>query len=280
MIRTPRRTILVAAGLVVALVMPVSVSATHAWGGYHWARTANPFTLKLGDNVGSAWDSYLTTASADWTQSTVLDAPVVAGTSVKRLCSATLGTVQVCNSKYGNNGWLGVAQIWASGLHITKATVKVNDTYFSTTAYNTPAWRQMVMCQEIGHTFGLGHQDENFSNTNLDTCMDYTNDPSTNQRPNAGDYDELLCIYDLATSGITLLTTTHSCTGTGHLDSTTTVASAPAAAAAAATAAAVGVSDAAWGTLIGSTNHGHGAWYVRDLGAGNVILTHVLWADR
>jgi hypothetical protein len=27
-------------------------------GNYHWARTSNPFTLKLGDNVSSAWDSY------------------------------------------------------------------------------------------------------------------------------------------------------------------------------------------------------------------------------
>ncbi len=33
------------------------------------------------------------------------------------------------------------------------------------------------MCQEIGHDFGLDHQDENFNNPNLGTCMDYTNDP-------------------------------------------------------------------------------------------------------
>ena len=53
----------------------------------------------------------------------------------------------------------------------------------------------MVTCQEIGHTFGLDHQDENFTNTNLGTCMDYTNDPSTNQHPNQHDYDELASIY-------------------------------------------------------------------------------------
>ena len=60
------------------------------------------------------------------------------------------------------------------------------------------------MCQEVGHTFGLDHQDENFNNANLGTCMDYTNDPSTNQHPNKHDYDELITIYS-------------------HLDSTTTV---------------------------------------------------------
>jgi hypothetical protein len=254
--RAPRRAILLALGLALALVLPAAVTASHSWGGYHWARTSNPFTVKLGDNVTSAWDSYLTTTSADWSVSSVLDTAVVAGSAVKKLCSATAGTVQVCNSRYGNNGWLGVASIWVSGSHITKATVKLNDTYYSTATYNKPAWRNLVMCQEVGHTFGLDHQDENFNNANLGTCMDYTSDPSTNQHPNAHDYEELELIY-------------------GHLDSTTTVSSAPAAAAAAA-----GNADEAWGALVKVTNSGHGAWYVRDFGAGNLLLTHVLWADR
>ena len=33
-----------------------TAEATHSWGEYHWGRTANPLTLKLGDNVSSAWD--------------------------------------------------------------------------------------------------------------------------------------------------------------------------------------------------------------------------------
>jgi hypothetical protein len=256
--RAPRRAILLALGLALALVLPAAVTASHSWGGYHWARTSNPFTVKLGDNVTSAWDSYLTTTSADWSVSSVLDTAVVAGSAVKKLCSATAGTVQVCNSRYGNNGWLGVASIWVSGSHITKATVKLNDTYYSTATYNKPAWRNLVMCQEVGHTFGLDHQDENFNNANLGTCMDYTSDPSTNQHPNAHDYEELELIY-------------------GHLDSTTTVGSAAPASAA---VAGGNAAEAAWGTLVKVTNHGHGAWYVRDLGAGNLQLTHVLWADR
>ena len=77
-------------------------------------------------------------------------------------------------------------------------------TDFNTPTYNTPAWRQMVTCQEIGHTFGLDHQDENFNNPNLGTCMDYTSNPSTNMHPNQHDYDQLVTIYS-------------------HLDSTTTV---------------------------------------------------------
>src|SRR3989337_164385 len=52
---------------------PLSAGASHSWGNYHWARTSNPFTLKLGDNVTSVWDSYLAEASSDWSQSSVLN---------------------------------------------------------------------------------------------------------------------------------------------------------------------------------------------------------------
>ena len=255
--RAPRRAILLALGLAIALVLPAAVTASHSWGGYHWARTANPFNVNLGDNVTSAWDFYLTTASSDWSASTVLDTTVVAGTVNPRTCKATTGMVQVCNKAYGYNGWLGVAGISITGgTHITKAYVKLNDSYFNSPTYDTPAWRAMVTCQEVGHTFGLDHQDTNFDNPNLGTCMDYTSDPSTNQHPNKHDYDELLLIYS-------------------HTDSTSTISSAPAAA-----AAVGGNADEAWGALVKVTNNGHGAWYMRDFGAGNLLLTHVLWAGR
>ena len=170
-------------------------AANHSWNGYHWARTANPFGLQLGDNVGPAWDSYLATASANWSRSTVLDTTVVAGASAKKRCAATSGRVEVCDSTYGNNGWLGVATISVTGgTHITQGTVKLNDTYFSQAAYNTSQERNHVVCQEVGHTFGLDHQSEDGSD--LNTCMDYAAEPQANNiAPNQHDYDELVTIY-------------------------------------------------------------------------------------
>jgi hypothetical protein len=246
----------VTAAALLTLVFPSAAQANHSWGGYHWARTANPFTLQLGDNVGSQWDSALRGASTDWSKSTVLDTTVVAGSTNPRNCKAVTGRVEVCNSTYGNNGWLGIAGISITGgTHITKGYVKLNDTYFNTPQYNTAAWRNLVTCQEIGHTFGLDHQDENFNNANLGTCMDYTNDPSTNQHPNQHDYDELVIIYS-------------------HLDSTSTVG----AAAAASGPSAAGDSPASWGQLVrGSRAHGHSV-YVRDLGRGDALVTFVTWA--
>jgi hypothetical protein len=170
--------------------------ANHAWGNYHWSRASNPFTLQVGDNVSSGWDGHLSTAVGDWSESVVLDLTQVPGNGSGATCSPTSGRIEVCNGAYGNNGWLGIAQIWVKRSHITQATTKVNDTYFDSPPYNTSDWRQLVMCQEVGHDFGLDHQDEDFNNPNLGTCMDYTNDQSSNQRPNSHDYEQLVLIYE------------------------------------------------------------------------------------
>jgi len=251
--RTSRLSVIGIAAITMSLLAPGLVSASHSWGGYHWARTSNPFTLKLGDNVSGAWDAALATTSSDWSQSAVLDTTIVAGSSNPRTCRATTGRVQVCNATYGNNGWLGVASISVTGgVHITRGTVKLNDTYFNTSTYNTTAWRNLVSCQEVGHTLGLDHQDTNFNNANLGTCMDYTSNPGTNQHPNQHDYDELATIYS-------------------HLDSTTTL-----------NAAAPGGSSAQdasdWGQLVATSEGGHISTYVKDFGGGRLQVTFVIWA--
>ena len=186
-------------------------SATHSWGGYHWARTSNPFTIKLGDNVSPAWDSYLTGAASDWSADTAgnpLNATVVVGATRPKPCKAQTGHVEVCSASYGNNGWLGLAQIWVtSGNHIAKGVAKFNDYYYAMPKYNNAIWRAMVVCQEVGHTFGLDHQDE--SGADFHTCMDYADNPDAdNTHPNQHDYEELAIIYS-------------------HLDSTTTLAASP-----------------------------------------------------
>jgi hypothetical protein len=247
----------VAAAAVLAVVaLPGLAQADHSWGGYHWARTSNPFTLKLGDNVDSKWDSYLATTSADWSQSSVLNTTIVAGATKPRSCKATTGRVEVCNAAYGNTGWLGIASISITGgTHITAGYVKLNDSYFNTATYNTPAWRNVVSCQEVGHTLGLDHQDEDFTNPDLNTCMDYSNNPNPNQHPNAHDYEQLESIY-------------------AHLDSTSTVgADAPGRGKPQA-----GKDASSWGSRVeGSPAAGHST-YVKDLGGGEVVVTFVTWA--
>ena len=219
-----------------ALVFGIAASpaaADHSWGSYHWARAQNPFWVKLGDNVSASWDSYLTNVSSDWSLDQAdpswldatppppeefigpnpLNTTIGPGGTTGRKCRASPSRVEVCAASYGKNRWLGLASIWASGSHITQATAKLNDTYFNTATYNTPAWRQSVMCQEVGHAFGLDHQDE--SGADLDTCTDYSDSP--NIHPDQHDYNQLAAIYQHldSSNGASISTTPPAGSGRG-----------------------------------------------------------------
>ena len=247
-----KRSIIAITLFLAGLAWPVVASASHSWGGYHWARTSNPFNLKLGDNLSSSWKPYLGTTSTDWSVSDVLDTTIVLGQS-KGNCRPTAGRVEVCNKTYGSNGWLGMAQIWISGTHITQGAVKANDTYFDTATYNTPAWKNLVMCQEVGHTLGLDHQDTNFSNTPLGTCMDYTSDPALNQHPNQHDYDQLGLIYAYL-DGFTTVGQTLPPKTKGDFEN-----------------------QSEWGKKVKS--QGKTAVFERDLGRGDKLFTFVIFAE-
>jgi hypothetical protein len=254
--------------LVIATVLAIGVvadpSADHSWGNYHWARTSNPFTLQVGDNLSPEWDAYLDEAIGDWNQSRVLELRKVAGGARAKNCRATAGRIEACAARYGNTGWLGIAQIWVNGSHITQAITKLNDTYFQTATYNTPAWRRLVTCQEIAHDFGLDHQDENFNNANLGSCMDYTSDPEgppSNEHPNAHDYGQLEQIYahldGVNTAGNTTLPRAMP-PAMGQIDFDT---------------------PAQWGRLMRSQGRGRVQVYELDFGRNHKVITHVFWAD-
>jgi hypothetical protein len=258
-----RRSLLVVLALSVITTFTAITSANHSWGGYHWARTSNPFTLRVGRNLSSAWTTPFNGAVADWSAASVMNLTAYTGT-VGSACGMVRGTVQVCNGSYGSTGWLGIASInLASGTtHITQGSAKMNDTYFNTSTYNNPNERRHVMCQEIGHTFGLGHTSENGSSQN--TCMDYFSNTGANAtstvstRPNQHDYDMLSSIY-------------------AHLDSSTTITSS---ASSAATASEVTNDPNSWGRFVSQSANGRSTTYEREHGDGSRTLTHVFWTEE
>ena len=278
---------------VAALVIAIPALADHSWGGYHWARTSNPLPLELGNNVSSDWLAYLNEASADWNVSAVLDTVIKAGKTnntkgrnTPKNCVATLGRVEVCNASYGANGWLGLAQIWLySDGHIAQGTAKLNDTYFGTASYSSAAWKRLVMCQEVAHAFGLDHQDEGFGNANLGTCMDYTNAPAggvvdgfdygaSNEHPNQHDHDQLAAIYaHLDSSNSYILTTDDGgSSGPGNGKGKNR--------GVAEIVASGDVTNASeWGRAVGTDGKGRDNLFVRNLGNGAKLITHVFWAE-
>jgi hypothetical protein len=258
--RSVFRRIAALAGLVAFVALTTPVGADHSWGGYHWARTAKRFTLQLGDSMSSEWDTHLAIAASDWSLSKVLDTPVV-NTTVKQpqACRPSLGRVEVCNGWWGFNLWVGLARIWiTNNRHIVQGVAQMNDAYFSLPRYNTFAYRQLVVCQEIGHTFGLDHQDEDFGNAPLGTCMDYSRIVEPNQHPNAHDYDQLELIYK-------------------HIDTTTTVAALPSAMT---DVDYTNTPPSQWGRVVDRDANGRPSKYELDFGGGNKIVTFVVWAEK
>jgi hypothetical protein len=259
-----------------AAALSVPASANHSWNGYHWATTGS-LTVRVNASVTGQWPAYVDEAIVDWERSTELSlgSRINVPADPKR-CNPISGQILVCNTSYGKRGWLGIATIWLSNGHISQGTTKLNDSYFNTASYNTPAWRRLVTCQEIGHDFGLAHQNEGFGAPNLGSCMDYTNDPDgggaygpSNEHPNQHDYDQLVQIYN-HNDGFTTATSGATNFGVRQMGQRPPVTPR--------NEEALGDSPSDWGRAIHTDGRGRPDVFVKDLGAGRKAITHVFWA--
>lgn len=162
----------VASVVALAAVAILPASAKHSWDGFHWSRAVNPAQLQLVDSLTGEWDSYLGPVVSDWDRSSVLALATEAGGDSlvdRTACLPMQGKIHVCNAMYPDPTWLGLATVYLQGGHVAMATAQVNDTWFNTDLYNDPNAKRHVLCQEIGHTFGLDHQYDEPS------CMDDIN---------------------------------------------------------------------------------------------------------
>ena len=264
-IRLPIALIVVA---VLALALPLVASADNSWSKYHWDIATADTPLGFGDNLTGVWPSSLAGASSDWNASVIKNQ--IVSTLSNADCDPVLGRVEACNYAYGENGWLGIAQIWVyrgRDGHIAQGLVKLNDTYFNLDKYDTQSWRDYVMCQEVGHTIGLSHQDEDFYNVNLGTCMDYTGDPNgspPNLHPNQHDLNVLTDKY-AHLNGTTGGTDDGAKPGKGNNKGKK--------------GEAPGQEISQWGKAISTDGKGRPDLFELNLGNGDKVFTHVLWAD-
>ena len=186
-----------------ANLFPSEVVASRLPTSFHWARKSSQFTLQVGDNVDGGWNSVLSRVVADWNKGDTVTFRVVGGSSNPQECRERVGTVQVCNWRYGTQqGWLGLTRLYFNdrGDHVDAATVLMNDSFFDGNGqYNSDAARRHTLCHELGHTPGLDH-------VNTNSCMnDSQQAVFDNLVPINKDFRQLERIYQ-------------------HKDSTTTVA--------------------------------------------------------
>lgn len=260
---TITKRILAGACIAGATALTVPALANHSWGSYHWERTGDEVTIPVNDHTTGAWPGRVAIAVADWNQSIRVQSPLDSDRSGDSACNLTLNEIHVCNDDYGNNGWLGIASISATRgrtTHIIAGSTKLNDYYFNLPQYSGESWAQLVACQEIGHDYGLGHQNENFDTDLTTSCMEYTRLPAGNEHPDFHDYAMLEEIYAHSdSSGDT------SGPGPGRGGGPKK------------NLGAVGNGPAEWGQAIGFDASGRPNLYVRSM-ASYDIITHVTWA--
>lgn len=203
-----RRLSLLAATALTAAVLASATpaSAYHSWVNYHWPRSANPFTLTYSSSVSGPWPALVTKVVGEWDNVTQYRAGTF---DVVNLATSGTPKLTIESGNYGANGWFGLASITVNLLtgHIASGNVKVNDYYF-TGQYNTTAARDHVLCQEVGHIFGLDHNRLPiiFGASCMNDDNATLNSPAY-QTPNGHDADHLNLVYTHTDSG----------TGAAHL---------------------------------------------------------------
>ncbi len=158
------------------MLVPTVSFATHTWSVYHWP------TEKLSPTVVDLTRSGLYDVSAGVVEWSDLGTPIQPVVSTKRKSDVTV-------KKGFSPQWLGLARIYidAEG-HITKGEVQLNTTLLE--PYG-PEVADHVLCQELGHIWGLDH-----NRVELDTCMNDTSALSnTAPYPNLHDAEQLNLMY-------------------------------------------------------------------------------------
>ncbi len=159
-----KKVLAAAVALAVLLAAVTVASADHSWNGYHWEKTGDTVSPTVKNKTSSS----LYDVPAGVTEWANLGTPIQ-----PTLTDAKKGNITV--SEQTSQFWLGLARIFVEDGHITKGEVKLNTTYLAYYEANGyPGLADHVLCQELGHVLGLGHnRDETGSDAdnNPETCM-------------------------------------------------------------------------------------------------------------
>ncbi len=174
--------------LLVVFIMTFSLGlrATHRWGCWIQPTNAPNFYNGANGEYTAIFDEVVSQNFDSWDNSTIMDLPRVGGPG--------FNTISGYNGFYGGTGWLGLATILqSSGCTINEGRSDLNQSYLDNGSYSRTN-KLHVACQEVGHLFGLDHNE----GAN-DTCM---NDLIlTAPHPNDHDRIMLNSMYSLPLCG-------------------------------------------------------------------------------
>ncbi len=131
-------------GLLCANLFVGSGALAHDWGSWHWNRGGSTVTIQIYNTT--TYRAEANRAVADWNNRTLLSLPQVSSHT----------DISLFDGNYGATGYGGLAEIISySGSHITHGHARLNYYY----SYSSNG-KQGVLCQEVGHLFGLTHSND------------------------------------------------------------------------------------------------------------------------
>lgn len=174
--KTQYRTQIVSLAFLLVLSNGIGSRASHQWNSYARADSSVGRYYWSATGYSSIYDQEGRTDSDSWQNASVMDLP----TSTSHyfgICS--FDEIAGFAGFYGNTGWDGITSLdCMTGNIIGASQSGINRTYAD--SYSTDN-KKKVACHELGHQFGLSHDD-----SASDTCMTTS---ATNGVSHPGDHD-------------------------------------------------------------------------------------------
>ncbi|KAK1740315.1 hypothetical protein QTG54_009265 [Skeletonema marinoi] len=172
-------------------------STVTLWDEQFIERDDGGLQLTLVNSLSADWQEEFEVAVADWSMSDALTLDVVVepvddAWDNDKKCKRQDDKMVVCNGNFGDTGWVGINENEVLRGRIISSVAKMNEYYLNKADFDH---RRFTMCHEIGHGFGLPHTDENPYNKNLNDCLDYTDNPSSNVLPGEVNMIKLQEVY-------------------------------------------------------------------------------------